>query len=294
MHLSAGPWPAYRFELLSTFGALAAATEPKAPSILKLSASNITTSTCAPPIFLIQSRCSSSATYSTLPLDPFFSTASEARTRPVLDRHCTDTWCGESRSMWRGSNYAGSPLATAPRSTAALTDSVSCYKNSSRPIFSSGFSMTTRESFREVSTAARFARCWPAASSACPFSTIHPAPFHRSLQKCHNFCVTDAIDLPAISTTLDEPLNLDEKDAEPLGNKPKGSGEEVFSFSDQGRGDRQPAFGVPPSLTTDPAPDGDRTENPQLVQYFQESPNSDQNRLIEGVWDRVSMASSTA
>lgn len=183
MHPSAEPWPAYRFELQSTFAAQDAATEPRAPSILKLSASNIITSTCAPPIFLIRSRCSSSANYSTLPLAPFCSTASEARTRPVLDRHCTDTWCGESRSMWRGSNYAGSPSATARRSTRALTDSVSCYKNISRPICSSGFSMTTRRSFRGASTAARFARCRLAVRSTGRFRRDHPAPFHRSLQK---------------------------------------------------------------------------------------------------------------
>ena len=93
---------------------------------------------------------------------------------------------------------------------------------------------------------------------------------------------------------FDEMDELDEKDAEPLGDKPRGSGEEVFRFFNQGREDRQPAFGVPPSLTTDPVPYRDRTENPQIVQYFQESPNSDQNRLIEGVWYRASMASSTA
>lgn len=183
MYPSAEPWPAYRFELQSTFAALAAATEPKAPSISKLSASNITTSTCAPLIFLIRCRCSSSANYSTLPLALFCSTASEARTRPVLDRHCTDTWCGESRSMWRGSNCVGSPSATARRNTRALTDSASCYKNSSRPICSSGFSMTIRRSFRGASTAARFARCRPAVSSSSRYRSDGPAPFHRSLQK---------------------------------------------------------------------------------------------------------------
>jgi len=182
MHPSAEPWPAYRFELQSTFAAQDAATEPRAPSISKLSASIITTSTCAPLISLIRSHCSSSANYLTLPLALFCSTASEARTRPVLDRLCTDTWCGESHSMWRGSNCAGSPSATALRNTGALTDSVSCYKSSSRPIFSSGFSMTTRRSFRGVSTAARFARCRLAVSSGCRFRRDQPAPFDHSLR----------------------------------------------------------------------------------------------------------------
>jgi len=49
--------------------------------------------------------------------------------------------------------------------------------------------------------------------------------------------VTNAIGAPAISTPLDRLLNLeqllnfDEKDAEPLGDIPRGSGEEVFKFA---------------------------------------------------------------
>lgn len=41
----------------------------------------------------------------------------------------------------------------------------------------------------------------------------------------------NAIGAPVISTPLDQSLNLDEKDAEPLGDIPRGSGEEVFKFS---------------------------------------------------------------
>jgi hypothetical protein len=57
---------------------------------------------------------------------------------------------------------------------------------------------------------------------------------HRSIAHCrkrHSFCVTTAIGAPAISTPLDQLLNLDEKDAEPLGDIPRGSGEEVFKFA---------------------------------------------------------------
>lgn len=43
--------------------------------------------------------------------------------------------------------------------------------------------------------------------------------------------MTTAIGAPAISTPLDQLLNLDEKDAEPLGEIPRGSGEEVFKFA---------------------------------------------------------------
>jgi hypothetical protein len=42
--------------------------------------------------------------------------------------------------------------------------------------------MTTRRSFRGVSTAARFARCRLAVSSGCRFRRDHPAPFDHSLR----------------------------------------------------------------------------------------------------------------
>ena len=60
--------------------------------------------------------------------------------------------------------------------------------------------------------------------------------------------------------------SLDKKDAEPPATCPEAPVRRCSGFSSQGRGDRQPAFGAPPSLSLDPAQTQSRTGKTGIIQ----------------------------
>ncbi len=146
-------------------------------------------------------------------------TARGVRTRPASHRHSIDTPSAETPWRSPGSNFDSFPSATVERDMRDLIDFANCSSSISRLICFAGSMRCTRKSSKREWPEVRSARC------------CRPAGIPKR----------DGIGTPSCV------LLLIKKTRSLRATSPEAPVRRCSDFSSQGRGDRQPAFGAPPS-----------------------------------------------